>query len=373
MGPLRGLRVLEMAGIGPGPFGAMLLADMGADVVRVERPSTGSREPPGVRRYVPNRGKRSISIDLKSDDGRETVLRLAEVADVLVEGYRPGVMERLGLGPQTCLARNRRLVYARMTGWGQHGPLANAPGHDINYLALTGALNSFRRTGERPLPPVNIVGDHGGGGMLLAFGVMCAVHEVRNSGLGQVVDVAMIDGIALQFATVLGMVAQGRWRDEPGNNFADTGSHYYDVYETADGRFVAVGAIEQAFYDALMDELAEDLPERLPQDKESWSRGHEMLAEVFRQRDRDEWARRFEGTEACVSPVLSLTEAPGHPHVRARQVFLDGSGYAEPAPAPRFSRTPASVPGPAPTPGQDTERVLAEWLAGAPASPGKAR
>jgi len=371
MGPLQGIRVLELAGIGPAPFGCMLLADLGAEVVRVERAGSGSRvtatddagrADADPRRYVPHRGRRSIALDLKSETGRAAMLRLVESADVLVEGYRPGVAERLGLGPDECLARNPRLVYARMTGWGQTGPLARSAGHDINYIALAGVLDNFRRTGERPLPPLNVVGDMGGGGMLLAFGIASALVHVGRTGQGQVVDAAMVDGAALQLSTVLGMRAQGRWPSEPGSNVSDTGAPYYEVYECADGRFLAVGAIEKPFWAEFVERLglpADALPDR--DDPDQWAEGKRRLAEVLRTRSRDDWAAVFDGSDACVSPVLSLDEAPLHTHAVARSAFIEVGGTVQPAPAPRFSKTPAAVPTAPPQRGADTKDVLQDW------------
>jgi alpha-methylacyl-CoA racemase len=371
MGPLQGIRVLELAGLGPAPFGCMLLADMGAEVVRVERAGGGSRvaatddagrAEADPRRYVPHRGRRSIALDLKSESGRAALLRLVESADVFVEGYRPGVAERLGLGPDDCLARNPRLVYARMTGWGQTGPLARSAGHDINYIALAGALDNFRRTGERPLPPLNVVGDMGGGGMLLAFGIASALVHVGRTGQGQVIDAAMVDGSALQLATTIGMRAQGRWPAEPGSNSSDTGAPYYEVYECADGRFLAVGAIEKPFWAEFVELLGlppGSLPDR--DDPAQWPEGKRRLAEVLSTRSRDDWAAVFDGSDACVSPVLSLDEAPRHPHAVARSAYIEVGGTVQPAPAPRFSETPAAVPTAPPQRGADTEDVLRDW------------
>lgn len=369
MGPLEGVRVLELAGIGPAPFGCMLLADLGAEVVRVERGGDGKSTIDGAgraesdpKRYVPHRGRRSIALDLKSPAGRQTLLALVGHADVLVEAYRPGAAERLGVGPDDCLARNPRLVYARMTGWGQTGPLAGSAGHDINYIAVAGALDNFRRTGERPLAPLNVVGDMGGGGMLLAFGIAAALVHARRTGEGQVVDAAMVDGAALQLATTFGMKAQGRWTGEPGSNMADSGAPFYEVYECADGKFIAVGALEEPFYEEFL-KLLGVAPESLPDhgDQASWPEGKRRLAEVFRGRTRNEWAAVFEGSDACVSPVLSLDEAPEHPHAVARSAFIDIAGTIQPAPAPRFSKTPAATPKPPPDRGADTDAVLRDW------------
>jgi alpha-methylacyl-CoA racemase len=357
-GPLAGASVIELAGLGPVPFAAMLLADLGADVVRVDRPGTATAN---ASAYAMHRGRRSVAVDLKQPEGRDVVLRLVDRADALLEGHRPGVMERLGLGPEDCLARNPRLVYGRMTGWGQDGPLALTAGHDIDYIALSGALGACARRGERPLPPVNMIGDFGGGGMFLAFGVVAAMWEMDRSGAGQVVDAAMIDGSAVLTTMMHGLMAQGRWRDEAGVNFADTGSPYYEVYECGDGRFVGVGAIEGPFYDELLRVLGlarADLPDR--RDEASWPVLKERFADVFRTRTRDEWAALFAGSDACVAPVLSLTEAPRHPHNVARETFVVHGGVVQPAPAPRFSRTPNALGRTPPPPGDHTGEVLAE-------------
>jgi alpha-methylacyl-CoA racemase len=359
-GPLGGARIVEMAGLGPGPFAAMLLADLGADLVRVDRvgPAATGADP---RAYAMHRGRRSVAVDLKHPEGREIVLRLVEGADALIEGYRPGVMERLGLGPDECRARNRRIVYGRMTGWGQDGPLATTAGHDIDYIALSGALHCCARAGERPVPPVNFLGDMGGGGAFLALGIVAALWESARSGDGQVVDAAMVDGSAALTTMLHGLLRQGRWRDEPGVNFADTGSPSYEVYECADGRHVAVGAIEGQFYGALVDGLGLD-PDQLPdrRDPANWPALKRRFADVFASRTRDQWAETFEGTDACVAPVLSLTEAPHHDHNVARGTFVDHGGITQPAPAPRFSRTTLALDRMPPAPGDDTDDVLAE-------------
>jgi alpha-methylacyl-CoA racemase len=371
MGPLAGVRVVELAGIGPAPFGCMLLADLGAEVIRVERAmpaerraaaDDGGRSQSDASRYVPHRGRKSIELDLKSDQGRETLLSLIEKADVFVEGFRPGVAERLGAGPDVCLARNPRLVYARMTGWGQTGPLAQTAGHDINYISIAGVLDNLRRTGQRPLAPLNLIGDMGGGGMLLAFGIASALVHVARTGEGQVVDAAMVDGAAIQLATTLGMRAQGRWTGEPGANMSDSGAPYYEVYECADGRFIAVGAIEGPFWADFL-KLLDLPPDTVPprDDRAQWPAGKAALAEVFGRRTRDEWAALFDGSDACVSPVLSLDEAPLHPHAVARSAFVDVGGVIQPAPAPRFSATPSGVPSAPPERGADTEEVLRDW------------
>lgn len=370
MGPLNGIRVIELGGLGPAPFGCMMLADQGAEVVRIERGGGGrvaatedaGRGQADPRRYIPHRNRRSVALDLKSPSDRETLLQLVERADAFVEGYRPGVAERLGVGPDDCLARNPRLVYARMTGWGQTGPLAPTAGHDINYIALAGALDNFRREGEPPLPPLNVVGDMGGGGMLLAFGVAAALLHVARTGQGQVVDAAMVDGAALQLVTTLGMRAQGRWPGPPGTNSSDTGAPFYEVYECSDGKFVAIGALEQAFWEVLVGKLgitSDDIVDR--DDPTSWQEGKRRLAQIVRTRSRDDWAALFEGTDACVTPVLSLDEAARHPHAQARGAFVDVGGVVQPAPAPRFSRTPAGIPSTPPMRGADTNTVLRDW------------
>ena len=357
-GPLAGVQVVELAGLGPGPFAAMLLADLGADVVRVDRPGPAGAE---ARAYVMHRGRRSIAVDLKADDGRAVVLRLVEGADALVEGNRPGVMERLGLGPAPCLARNPRLVYGRMTGWGQDGPLAPTAGHDIDYIALSGALAVAARHGQRPVPPVNLLGDFGGGGAFLALGIVAGLWEAARSGRGQVVDAAMVDGSAVLTTMLHGLLAQGRWRDEAGVNFADTGSPFYEVYECADGRHIAVGALERPFYEQLLAGLGldeADLPDR--GEEANWPALKDRFAAVFRTRPRDEWAKVFAPTDACVAPVLTLTEAPRHAHNVERATFVERAGIVQPAPAPRFSRTPTALDRTPPAPGDHTDEVLAE-------------
>ena len=360
MGPLAGIKVIELAGIGPGPFCAMLLADLGADIIRVDRIERAGRRSPSGDVLV--RGRRSIAVDLKSEGGVATVLRLIERADALLEGFRPGVTERLGLGPAGCLQRNPRLVYGRMTGWGQDGPLAQAAGHDLNYIALAGALHSFARRGERPVPPLNTVGDFGGGGMFLAVGVLAALLEARSSGRGQVVDAAMVDGAAYLMTMFYEWLAWGGWKDQPGTNILDTGAHFYDVYETSDGKYVSIGSIEPQFYAELL-RLAglekEDLPAQ--SDRAEWPAMKERLAALFRTRTRDEWCRIMEGSDVCFAPVLSLREAPAHSHNVARKVFVEVEGALVPAPAPRFSRTPARIQRPSAVPGEHTDEVLGEW------------
>ena len=360
MGPLDGVRVIEIASLAPAPFGCMVLADLGADVLRVDR---ADRSGPQARTPVDPlvRGRRSIGLNLKDRSGVDLLLRLIEGADVLVEGFRPSVAERLGFGPEECARRNPRLVFARMTGWGQEGPLAHTAGHDIDYIGISGALAPIGRAGERPVPPLNLVGDFGGGGMLLAVGVLAALVERERSGLGQVVDAAMVDGSALLTSFIYGMRATGTWQDQRGSNMLDGGAPWYDTYETADGGYVAVGAIEPQFYAALLDGLGlagADLPGQL--DPSGWPELRRRFAEVFASRGRDEWAEVFAGTDACVSPVLTMAETAGHPHAVARNAFIDVGGVTQPAPAPRFGRTAAAQPTPPPRPGADTDAVLAD-------------
>ncbi len=362
MGPLQGVRILEVAGIGPGPFAAMMLADMGAEVLRLDRIG-GTRGPQGAPASILDRGRRSVALDLKHADAVELVLRLVESADALTEGFRPGVMERLGLGPDVCLARNPRLVYGRMTGFGQDGPYADMAGHDINYIALAGVLEHIGRRGEAPVPPMNLVGDFGGGGMLLAFGVVCALLEASRSGQGQVVDASMVDGSAVLMAMMHGLRAMGFWSEERGTNIIDSGAHFYDVYETADGRYVSIGSIEPQFYAELLRltglEGEPDLPAQM--DQAAWPAMKERLAAIFKAKTRDEWCRILEGTDVCFAPVLSMSEAPGHPHNQARGTFVEVEGITQPAPAPRFSRTPPQLGSPARSPGADTDAALADW------------
>jgi alpha-methylacyl-CoA racemase len=359
MGPLEGVRVVEIAGIGPGPFCGMLLADLGADVVRVDRPEAGD----GQRwPRLLGRGRRSVVVDLKHARGPEVVLRLAGSADALIEGFRPGVAERLGIGPDACLGRNPRLLYGRMTGWGQQGPWRHTAGHDIDYIAVAGALHPVGRAGQAPVPPLNLLGDYGGGGLLLAFGIVCGLLEARRSGRGQVIDAAIVDGAALLTTAVHELAAMGMWRAERGANLLDGGAPFYDVYETADGGYLAVGALEPAFYAELVARLgldARELPEQM--DRERWPLLRERLAAAFRTRTLAQWCELFDGSDACVAPVLSPGEAPEHPHNRAREAFVPVGGTLEPAPAPRFSRTAAARPAPPPSPGQHTDEVLAGW------------
>jgi alpha-methylacyl-CoA racemase len=359
MGPLAGIRVIEIASLAPAPFCCMMLADLGADVLRVDRaersgPQAAAPADPLVR------GRRSVGINLKDQAGIDLLLRLADDADVLVEGFRPGVAERLGFGPQACAARNPRLVFGRMTGWGQDGPLASAAGHDIDYIAISGALGLVGRAGQRPVPPVNLIGDFGGGGMLLALGILAALVERGASGRGQVVDAAMVDGSALLTALLYGLRAGGMWQEARGTNLLDGGAPFYDTYECAGGGYVAVGALEPQFYAALLDGLGlagEDLPAQ--HDRAGWPLLRERFAAVFADRTRDEWAEAFAGTDACVAPVLGLDEAAGHPHAAARDAFVEVGGLTQPAPAPRFSRSAAGLPAAPPAPGADTDAVLA--------------
>jgi alpha-methylacyl-CoA racemase len=360
-GPLAGVKVLELEAIGPAPFAGMLLADMGADVLVVDRPGSSGLGLKRERWYdVMLRGKRSVTLDLKSAAGTDAALELISRADVLIEGFRPGVMERLGLGPDAALRANPRLVYGRMTGWGQEGPLAPRAGHDINYIALSGVLHAFGRKGEAPVPPLNLVGDFGGGGMLLAFGVTCALLEARRSGRGQVVDAAMVDGAALLAAMFSGFLAGGQWSEARGANILDTGAPWYEVYETADGRYVAIGAIEDKFFAELAARLKLlDLP---PQhDRARWPEMRRRFAETFKSKPRDEWCRIFEGADACFAPVLSWSEARTHPHATARSAYMNVANVEQPAPAPRFSRTGTAVPQPPPERGQGGRRALADW------------
>ena len=361
-GPLAGVRVVELAGIGPGPFAAMLLADLGADVIRIDRPGPSPLPVPmPPEADILRRGRPSVALDLKHADGLAAALELVERADVLIEGYRPGVAERLGLGPDDCLARNPRLVYGRMTGWGQDGPLAQRAGHDSGYIAITGALAAIGRAGGPPQLPLNLVGDFGGGGMYLVVGILAALLEARVSGRGQVVDAAIVDGTAHLSSMIVGMVSGGAWSSERGTNFLDTGVPFYDVYETSDGGWMAVGPLEQPFYDELLVrlDLTATAPDRL--DPSEWPALRELLARTFRTRTRDEWTEHFFDSDACVAPVLTFAEAPSHPHLKARGTYVEHEGVVQPAPAPRFSRTPAALTTPPPEPGADTRAALAAW------------
>ena len=361
MGPLEGVRILEIAGIGPGPFAGMMLCDMGADVTRVDRADrVKGGDPDDPPKDVLARGRRSVAVDLKNPDGIETVLQMVEQADVIIEGFRPGVMERLGLGPDICLERNPRIIFGRMTGWGQEGPMAHAAGHDINYIALTGALDAIGRRGEVPVPPLNLVGDFGGGGMLLAYGIVCALVERSVSNKGQVVDAAMVDGASSLMAMLYSMKAMGIWNAERGSNMLDSGAHFYDAYETSDGKYVSIGSIEPQFYALLLEHsgLGEDEELPHPMDRTQWPALKERMADIFKTRTRDEWCEIMEGTDICFAPVLSMDEAPQHPHMRHRETFIELAGVTQPAPAPRFSRTVAEVARPPSFEGQHTEEVL---------------
>ena len=378
-GPLAGVKVIEIAGIGPGPFCAMLLADMGADVIRVDRSSavrddfaekSSSAKPSPVKPSpdLLNRGRRSLGVNLKDPAGVEVVLKLAESSDIPLEGFRPGVAERLGIGPEVCQKRNPKLIYGRMTGWGQEGTYAHTAGHDINYIALSGVLSTIGKAGEPPVPPVNYIGDFGGGGLLLAFGLVCALEAARRDGKGQVVDAAMVDGSALIATMIYGMHGLGAW-GEHGENLLDGGAYYYGVYECADGEFVSIGSLEPQFYAELLDltGVADDggPPMPLQGDKEAWPATRERLEAIFKQKTRDEWCEIMEGTDVCFAPVLDLEEAPKHPHNIARGTFVEVAGMTQPAPAPRFSRTPGSIRRPPPHPGQHTDEVLGEYGFGA--------
>jgi len=358
-GPLKGVRVVELAGIGPSPFCCMLLADMGADVLRVERPSAVGR-PQSIDRVL-NRGRRFVAVDLKHPDGVDAVLRLVDTADVVVEGFRPGVAERLGLGPDVVLARNPRVVYGRMTGWGQEGPYASAPGHDINYVALSGVLDAIGPA-ERPVPPLNLIGDFGGGGALLATGIVSALFERSTSGEGQVVDAAMVDGAAQLATMIQGLRHEGAWADEREANLLDGGAPYYGVYETSDGRFVSVGAMEPQFYAGLLEGLGFDVAELGEQeDRSRWADTRARFAARFAERTRDEWCAVLEPLGVCFSPVLSFEEAPGHAHAAARDAYVEVDGRLVPAPAPRFGRTPSAAGAPAADAGAHTDAALADW------------
>ena len=362
MGPLEGKKIIEIAGIGPGPFCAMVLSDLGAEVIRVDRVSAVPNEfpaTPGVD--LLNRGRKSVAFDLKNQDGIKALLRLVEEADALIEGFRPGVAERLGIGPEECLGRNPRLVYGRMTGWGQTGPYSNMAGHDINYIALSGVLGTIGREGEPPVPPVNLVGDFGGGGMLLALGICAAFVEVQTSGKGQVVDAAMTDGSALLATMIHTFLSMGVWGDR-GTNMLDTGAPFYDVYECADGEYISLGSIEPQFYAELLRITGldqEELPKQM--DRSQWPKMKLKIAETIRSKTRDQWVELMEGTDVCFAPVLSPAEACAHPHNVERETFVEVAGIKQPAPAPRFSRTPGVIDGPPPHPGEHTEEVLSSW------------
>ena len=359
MGPLKGIKCIEVGGVGPGPFCGMMLSDMGAEIIRVER--KGHRPPLKPRHDVMFRGRRAIiGIDLKKREGVEAVLDLVSRSDVLFEGFRPGVMEKMGLGPDVCLERNPGLVYGRMTGWGQDGPLAHAAGHDINFIALVGALDAIGRPGEKPVPPINLLGDVAGGGMSLAFGIVCALLEAQKSGKGQVVDAAIVDGAAMLMATTCGLQAAGFW-GERGTNLLDGGAHFYDTYETADGKYISIGSIEPKFYALMLEKTGITGPEfKAKMDRKRWPALKDDIAKVFKTKRRDEWCEIMEGTDVCFAPVLSLEEAMTHPHNVARQVFFESDGVDQPAPAPRFSRTMPEHHGVPPILCEDIESVLAE-------------
>jgi len=362
MGPLHGIKIIEMDGLAPGPFAAMMLADMGAQVLCIERPGPAGKAPKRPAANILHRNRRSIALDLKKPEAAQALRRLIDGADALIEGYRPGVMERLGLGPDACLASNPRLVYGRMTGWGQRGPMAQAAGHDANYIALAGALHPLGTADAPPPLPLNLVGDFGGGGMYLAFGIVCALLEARQSGQGQVVDAAMVDGAASLTAYLHAARANGRWHDARGQNVLDGAAPWYHVYTTADGAYITVAAAEPQFYAELLRRLGldgEDLPAQ--HDRVGWPSLQARFAEVFRSRTRAQWCELLEGSDACFAPVLSLAEAPDHPHLKARGTFVEVDGVVQPAPAPRFSRTPADRPRAWVPAGVDDEAALAGW------------
>ena len=356
MGPLKGIKIIEMAGIGPGPFCGMVLADLGAEVIRVDR---GSAKGTGSRQEASNRGKKSIAVDLKSKDGVEVVLKLVKDADAIFEGFRPGVMERLGLGPEKCMELNESLVYGRMTGWGQDGPLSNAAGHDINYISLSGALAAIGRPGSPPVPPLNLIGDFGGGGMLLALGLVSALLEAKQSGKGQVVDAAMTDGSALLMTMIYTMQSSGFWKDSMGSNMLDGGAHFYDTYECSDGKFISLGSIEPQFYKLLCDlagfdgNLSSDQMSR-----DSWPEKKKAVKDIILTKTREEWCQIMEGTDVCFAPVLNMKEAPNHPHNVARHTFIELEGVTQPAPAPRFSRTQPEVQSSPSLVGEHTDEIL---------------
>jgi alpha-methylacyl-CoA racemase len=361
MGPLAGVRIIEMAGIGPGPFCGMMLSDMGAEVIRVDRKSAVDLGVEMPRQFnVLNRGRRSIALDLKTPDGIAAVKRIATKCDALIEGFRPGVMERLGLGPDELLRCNSRLVYGRITGWGQTGPVASAAGHDINYISLTGMLHAIGRSGP-PSPPLNLVGDFGGGAMYLAFGVVCALLEARSSGKGQVVDAAMVDGAASLGAAIFGLRAAGLWNENRADNILDSGAPWYDVYETADGKYISIGAIEERFFNLLLEKLDLRAPELRNRDRSNWPRLRTVLTDAFRTRTRADWCKLMEGSDICFAPVLTMDEAPAHAHMQDRGVFCEIDGVLQPGPAPRFSRTRPEVRSAPAVVGEHTDEILAEF------------
>lgn len=356
MGPLAGFKIIELAGIGPGPFCGMMLSDMGAEVIRVDRPGKNARRNIDVL----TRGRKSIAADLKTPAGRDVVLKLCESADALFEGFRPGVTERLGLGPLDCQAVNPKLVYGRMTGWGQDGPMASAAGHDINYIALSGALHAIGNKGGKPVPPLNLVGDFGGGGMFLAFGMVCAMLEAQKSGTGQIVDTSMVEGASTLMAMFFSMRAAGVWKDDRASNMLDGGAHFYDTYETQDGRYISLGSIEPQFYALLIEKAGLNADEFTPQmDVSRWPQYKDKLAEVFKQKTRDQWTEIMEGTDVCFAPVLSLGEVQDHPHNKARESFVELDGVVQPSPAPRFSRTVPRLTSSSRLAGEDSREVLA--------------
>jgi alpha-methylacyl-CoA racemase len=360
MGPLQGIRVLEFESIGPAPFAGMLLADMGADVLVLDRPGDTDLGLKRERRHdVMMRGKRSVTLDLKTNSAKEAALQLACRADALIEGMRPGVMERLGLGPDEVLQRNPRVVYGRMTGWGQDGPLAPRAGHDINYIALAGVLHAFGREGEAPVPPLNLVGDFGGGGMLLAFGVACGLIEAARSGRGQVIDAAMVEGASLLAAMFAGFLATKNWSEERGANILDTGAPWYNVYETKDGKYVSIGSIETRFYQELLQRLG--VPDLGQHDRMRWPEMKRVFEKTFKSKTREEWCKIFDGSDACFAPVLSWSEARRDPHMAFRKNFIEAAGVQQPAPAPRFSRTPGAVRREPPERGEGGGTALREW------------
>jgi alpha-methylacyl-CoA racemase len=363
MGPLHGIKVVEFAGLGPVPFCGMVFSDLGAEVVQINREtSTTDSNLFAANKNIPNRGRQLIALDIRSAEGRENALRLVDQADVLIEGFRPGVMERLGLGPEVCHARNPRLIYGRMTGWGQNGTLAQTAGHDINYLAISGALHAIGRAEGGPTPPLNLIADYGGGAMLLAVGILAALVEAKNSGQGQVVDAAMTDGSALLMAAIYSLKAMGQWVDQRESNFLDGGAHFYDTYQCADGKWLAVGPIEPHFYQLLLQGCGVVDPDPRQQWRaKSWPAMKEQLRAAFRTKTRDEWCAQLEVSDACVTPVLSLEEAPGHHHNQSRQTFVEVDGLVQPAPAPRFSRTPAAIQSAPATSAQAGEDWLVNW------------
>jgi alpha-methylacyl-CoA racemase len=363
-GPLTGLKVVELAGIGPAPMAAMMLSDMGAEVIRVDRLTASGLGIPMPKKFnFLGRGRKSIAVDLKNPEGIDALLELIDKADILIEGFRPGVMERLGMGPEVCLERNPKLVFGRVTGWGQEGPLSKSAGHDLNYIALSGALHAIGRSNdEPPTPPLNLVGDFGGGTMFIVVGILAALHEVKNSGKGQVVDAGMVDGALSLMTSIYGMHAGGNQSDERASNILDSGAHFYNTYETRDGKYVSIGSIETKFYAMLLEKLGLD-PDSLPpqMERESWPSMKEKFKEIFLTKTRDEWCALMENTDICFAPVLSLAEAPDYPHNKERGSFVDVDGVMQPAPAPRFSATPSSIKSPTPPTGVHTDEVLADW------------